>query len=207
MKESPINKSLKIAQIYGDTTGKNMRRIYAAKVLPVLAALMMSSVVSAQVQTSGKILSLHLATEIAQEALSSCEKSGYKVSVSIVDVSGVERIFLRGDHSTIHTRETAFKKAYTVATLGPIFNSDTTSSLNERIGKTASGPALSTVSNIILLAGGVAIRSGSEVIGAVGVGGAPGGTFDEVCAQAGIAKVQEQIHDLAVGKLSRHTRY
>ena len=38
--------------------------------------------------------------------------------------------------------------------------------------------------------GGVPIRAGNEVIGGVGVSGAPGGEKDEVCANAGLAKVE-----------------
>jgi uncharacterized protein GlcG (DUF336 family) len=36
----------------------------------------------------------------------------------------------------------------------------------------------------------VPIKVGNEVIGGVGVSGAPGGEKDEVCANAGIAKVE-----------------
>ena len=42
-----------------------------------------------------------------------------------------------------------------------------------------------------IAAGGVPVKVGNEVIGAVGVGGAPGGHLDEQCANAGIAKVAE----------------
>ena len=35
------------------------------------------------------------------------------------------------------------------------------------------------------------IKAGNEVIGGVGVSGAPGGDKDEVCANAGIAKVAD----------------
>jgi uncharacterized protein GlcG (DUF336 family) len=45
----------------------------------------------------------------------------------------------------------------------------------------------------LLLGGGVPIKVGNETIGAVGVGGAPGGHLDEQCAMAGIAKVQDQL--------------
>jgi uncharacterized protein GlcG (DUF336 family) len=152
--------------------------------------------VHAQVGLSGKTVPLSLALDAAQAALKSCEASGYKVSVSVVDVAGVERTYLRGDHATIHTRETAFKKAYTIATLGPIFGATTTGALTERISKTLTGPALSTVNNIILLAGGVALRSGDETLAAIGVGGAPGGALDESCALAGVAKVQERLNAL-----------
>ena len=153
---------------------------------------------SAQVLQSGKHIPLGMALEAAQAALQSCEASGYRVSVSVVDVAGVERTFLRGDHSTIHTRETAFKKAYTAATLGPIFGTHTTSALTDKVSKTPTGPALQTVSNVILLAGGVALRSGDETLAAIGVGGAPGGALDEACAQAGVAQVQERLNSLTV---------
>lgn len=159
-------------------------------------ALLAPVAAQAQVQLSGKTLPLALAQEAAQEAIRSCEASGYRVSASVVDVAGVERAFLRGDHSTIHTRETAFKKAYTIVTLGPIFGSATTGQLTEKVSKTPTGPALSTVSNVILLAGGVSIRSGDETIAAIGVGGAPGGALDEACAQAGAAKIQERVNAL-----------
>lgn len=187
-----------------DTTStRSQPLLYRLTLIAALASgacLTMPGSVHAQVLTSGKMLPLALAQEAAQEAVRSCEASGYRVSVSVVDVSGVERVYLRGDRSTIHTRETAFKKAYTVSTLGPIFGSTTTSALAERISKTPTGPALSTVTNIILLAGGVAIRSGDETLAAIGVGGAPGGALDEVCALAGVAKVQERVNALTLPK-------
>lgn len=154
----------------------------------------------AQVQLSGKTLPLDIATEAATEAVRSCEARGYKVSASVVDVTGLERVLLRGDHSTVHTRETAFKKAYTIATLGPIFGASTTGALTERISKTPTGPALSTVSNVILLAGGVSLKSGDETVGALGIGGAPGGQLDEACAVAGVAKVQDRLNALSVAR-------
>ncbi|XVJ71325.1 MAG: heme-binding protein [Rhizobacter sp.] len=170
----------------------------ASVALASSALLVVASSASAQVLNSGKQMPLAIAVDAAQAALQSCEASGYKVSVSVVDVAGVERAFLRGDHSTIHTRETAFKKAYTIATLGPIFGTSTTSALTEKISKTPTGPALQTVNNVILLAGGVALRSGDETLAAIGVGGAPGGALDEACAQAGVAKVQERLNALTV---------
>lgn len=165
-----------------------------------IAALLAACVTQtsyAQVQQSGKTLTLALAQEAAQEAIHSCEAKGYRISAAIVDVAGVERVLLRGDHSTVHTSETAFKKAYTIATLGPIFGTATTGELSEKVSKTPTGPALSTVSNIILLAGGVAIRSHGETLAALGVGGAPGGALDEACAVAGVARIQERVDALA----------
>ena len=46
----------------------------------------------------------------------------------------------------------------------------------------------------------MAIRSGEETLAAIGVGGVPGSVLDEVCAQAGAAKVQERVNALSVPK-------
>jgi uncharacterized protein GlcG (DUF336 family) len=45
----------------------------------------------------------------------------------------------------------------------------------------------------IALGGGVPIKAGNEVIGAIGVSGAPGGEKDEACANAGIQKVADKL--------------
>ena len=49
------------------------------------------------------------------------------------------------------------------------------------------------IPGFLLLGGGVPVRAGNEVIGAVGVGGAPGGHLDEQCAVAAIEKVKDQL--------------
>ena len=54
-------------------------------------------------------------------------------------------------------------------------------------------PANVNIPGYLLLGGGVPVKVGNEVIGAVGVGGAPGGHLDEQCAVAGIAKVQDSL--------------
>jgi uncharacterized protein GlcG (DUF336 family) len=42
-------------------------------------------------------------------------------------------------------------------------------------------------------AGGVLIKVGDEIIGAIGVGGARGSEVDEACALAGLEKVQSRL--------------
>jgi len=49
------------------------------------------------------------------------------------------------------------------------------------------------IPGVVGVGGGVPIRAGNEVIGGVGVSGAPGGEKDEVCAKAGIDKVADQL--------------
>ena len=52
---------------------------------------------------------------------------------------------------------------------------------------------LRQIPNVVGVGGGVPIRAGNEVIGAVGVSGAPGGEKDEACANAGLAKVADAL--------------
>ena len=50
------------------------------------------------------------------------------------------------------------------------------------------------LTDVIPLQGGVPIMVGQEAIGGVGLSGAPmGGTQEEACAKAGIAKVADQL--------------
>jgi uncharacterized protein GlcG (DUF336 family) len=52
---------------------------------------------------------------------------------------------------------------------------------------------LRQIPNVVGVGGGVPIHAGNEVIGGVGVSGAPGGEKDEVCANAGLAKVADAL--------------
>jgi uncharacterized protein GlcG (DUF336 family) len=49
------------------------------------------------------------------------------------------------------------------------------------------------LAGVIAAAGALPIMVGEEVIGAVGVSGAPGGDKDEACAKTGIDKVADQL--------------
>jgi uncharacterized protein GlcG (DUF336 family) len=46
---------------------------------------------------------------------------------------------------------------------------------------------------MIFRAGGMTIKLGDEVIGAIGVGGAPSAEADEACARAGLDKIRDRI--------------
>lgn len=171
---------------------------------PVLVALTVSASASiafppsvpAQVAQSGYTLPLSLALEAATTAIAACEAKGWPISAFVVDTSGVIKVHLKGDHSTIHTKDSAFRKAYTVVTMGPIFGFDRTSAYAEAISKNPAGASsgLFSLPDITVLPGGVAIKRGNEIVAGLGVGGAPGGDRDEACAQAGVAKIADQVN-------------
>ncbi len=138
-------------------------------------------------------LPLTLAVEAATEAVRVCNQHGYLVTATVVDMDGVPQVILRGDGATIHTRESSFDKAYTVVTLGPIFNFDTAGQFFDLTKTNPFAPRLATMANVMALPGAVAFKSRNVIVGALGVGGAPGGDKDEVCARAGVAKVVERL--------------
>jgi uncharacterized protein GlcG (DUF336 family) len=138
-------------------------------------------------------LPLNLALEAATEAVRVCAQHGYHVSATVVDMDGVPQVALRGDGATVHTAESSFDKAYTVVTLGPVFGIDTSARLFDLTQTNPHVPTFANVRNVMAFPGGVAFKSKGVIVGALGVGGSPGGDKDEVCAQAGVAKVAEQL--------------
>ena len=130
-----------------------------------------------------------LALELAQTAIARCTENGYTVAVSIVDADGLMKLFLDKDGASKGAVETAPKKAVTALKL-KAKNSDI-------MEKMATDKALEAKINadqsLFVRAGGVPLMVGSDIIGAVGVGGAPGGDKDEACALAGIDKVKARM--------------
>jgi uncharacterized protein GlcG (DUF336 family) len=178
-----------------------MRVLFSAATALAAMSMLLSHAAEAQVAESGYTLPLSLALEAATEAVRSCEAHGYAVSAAVVDTSGVVKVQLKGDHSTIHTQDSSFRKAYTVVTFGPLFNLDTTTEIAKLANSpTGPGPALISLPNVLALAGGVAIKRNNEIVAALGVGGSPGGAKDEACAEAGMAKIRDRVAAAATPK-------
>jgi len=111
--------------------------------------------------------------------------SGYRVSVAVVDADGVVRTIMRGDGAGAHTLNSAFRKAYTAATFGRA-----TSAWTDALAKNPEIGTMQHIDNILMAGGGLPIRAGSDLLGAIGTAGSPGFDKDETCAQAGIDKNQ-----------------
>ncbi len=156
-------------------------------ILAAAAAVTLSCTANAQVLQE-KNIPLNIAAEIAREAVAACAAQGYNVSAAVVDRAGVLRALLRADNAGVHTPDAARRKAYTSAS-----TRIPTSTMVENIQKTPAAAQLVSIDGFLVVAGGVPVKIGNETIGAVGVGGAPGGHLDEACANAAIAKVQDQL--------------
>lgn len=171
------------------------KSVAAAFTFSACALIAPPHIAVAQVAQSGYSLPLALAVEAATTAIDACAAKGWPVSAFVVDTSGVIKVHLKGDHSTIHTKDSAFRKAYTVVTMGPIFGFDRTSAFADAISKNPNGAnsSLFNLPDIIAVAGAVAIKHGNEIVAGLGVGGAPGGDRDEACAEEGVAKIATRV--------------
>lgn len=142
----------------------------------------------AQGVRSERALSLGLASQIASEAVNACAANGYAVAATVVDRAGIVRALLRADNAGTHTVAASQQKAWTSASA-----KNTTLAMMEGSQKNPGAANLGDIPGFLLLGGGVPIKVGNETIGAVGVGGAPGGHLDEQCAVAAIEKVKGQL--------------
>ena len=137
-------------------------------------------------------LSAEQASAIVRAVVASCARQGYAETAVVVDADGVRQAVLRGDRAGSHTLDSANDKAYTAAS----FKADT-SALVERARTVPGFSALFVqlphlILFGILFGGGVVIKLGDEVIGAVGASGAPGANLDEGCARAGLEALRDQ---------------
>ena len=131
------------------------------------------------------------ALEAASAAVATCEADGYRVVAVVLNTEGNIQIFLRGDGSTSYAIDSARMKAYTLANLGPIRDTDTSSGLADSIlGSGNANPQLSNIPGMLLVGGAVMIVKDGRRAGVLGVAGAPGGHLDEACAFAGINAIQ-----------------
>jgi uncharacterized protein GlcG (DUF336 family) len=158
-----------------------------ARTLVALAALAAFAAQAQGVRTERNV-SLELANQIAAATVAACTTNGYAVAAAVVDRAGQLKALQRADNAGPHTLSSSQAKAYTSASA-----KNNTLAMMEAAQKNPAAANLVHMPGFLLLGGGVPIKVGNEVIGAVGVGGAPGGHLDEQCAVAGIDKVKEQL--------------
>jgi len=144
------------------------------------------SAASAQGLVTQKNISLSLAQTIANAALAKCESTGVKVSVTVVDRGGLPLVMLRGNGAGLHTPEGSGRKAYTARKFGQPSADFVKRMLDNPV---STGSRLYT--RVLALDGFLPIKVGDDVVGAVGVSGSPG--KDDICSQAGIDKVADQL--------------
>jgi uncharacterized protein GlcG (DUF336 family) len=134
-------------------------------------------------------ISYELAQKMVDAAVAKASELGVAENVAILDDGGNLKAFSRMDGAPIPTTEMAQNKAYT-ALLGV----STQDFFNFIQGDPSLLAGIPTLARIAAWGGGFPIKVNGEVVGAIGVSGAPTVQNDEECARAALALV----HDAAL---------
>ena len=154
--------------------------------LSALTFSLLAASAQAQAVRTERNMSLELANQIASASVAACAASGYAVTATVVDRVGGVRAVQRADNAGPHTLAASQQKAFTSASA-----KNTTLAIMDIAQKNPGAANLVNSPGYLLLGGGVPVRVGNEVIGAVGIGGAPAGNLDEQCALAALDKVKD----------------
>jgi uncharacterized protein GlcG (DUF336 family) len=128
-------------------------------------------------------ITLGLANQLLNTAIASCHALGQTAVAAVVDRGGNLVALQRDDNVGPHNTVAAQRKAFTA-----LSTKTATSTLAERARSNPDATNLTTVNELLLLGGGLPLRVGDQVIGAIGVAGAGGSANDEACAQAAITQ-------------------
>lgn len=130
-------------------------------------------------------LTMEAAEKIAHATVMACRKEGIQVGVTVVDRGGLPMVALRDTLAPPVTLEVSRQKAYTAVN----FNAPL-SALEDRFTKPFS---VGKIDGLVFSAGGLPIEAAGNIVGAVGVSGAPSGAQDEACARAGLDAIQADL--------------
>ena len=170
-----------------------MRRLalcapFAAAASAVLAFAAPSAIAQGSGTITIKLLTPETAVKAVNAALADCRKRGFQVAVAVVDRGGNAQAMIRDRHAGPHTVQTAIDKAYTAIS----FRTDTLEFAKlTQPGQAAYG--VRQIPRVVAVGGGVQISGAGQLMGAIGVSGAPTGGDDEACAKAGIAAIRDDV--------------
>jgi uncharacterized protein GlcG (DUF336 family) len=129
-------------------------------------------------------ISSELAQKMVDEAVAKASELGVAENVAILDDGGNLKAFRRMDGAPIPSIEMAQNKAYTA-----LFGVSTQDFFNFIQGDPSLLAGIPTLARIAAWGGGFPIKVNGEVVGAIGLSGAPTVQNDVDCAQAALALV------------------
>jgi uncharacterized protein GlcG (DUF336 family) len=140
--------------------------------------------IQAQALVTERNISFDAAHEAAMAAVEQCRKDGLRVTVTVLDRGGLAKAVLRDDGAPPHTIENSLRKTYTALTFR-----QPSGDAGKRFTSSPAAAGFLYLDKVTTIAGGLPIRAGSEVVGSIGVSGAPAADQDAICAQAGIDRI------------------
>lgn len=138
---------------------------------------------------SPRALALEVAVDLARATIANCQAKGYKVAVTIVDSAGGTRLVLAQDGVRQQAVDSGGAKAYTVIR----FQQSSGAVAQKAAADPDFAKEIAADAKLRARAGGLPLTVAGQIIGAIGVGGAPGGEKDEACAVDAIASVGDRL--------------
>ena len=140
-----------------------MQKFHAA-IFAAVAALATTCAHSAEALINERQLSTDAALELAQVALAACRQHGSVVTITVLDRADRVVVSIRDNGASPHSVEHSLRKAHTALT----YNMP-----SREYGKSAAGNPGSAgplhLANITTAAGGLPIRAGDTLVGAIGI--------------------------------------
>src|SRR5438309_10207348 len=133
-------------------------------------------------------ISSELAQKMVDKAVAKAREIGVSENVAILDEGGNLKAFSRMDGASIPTIEIAQNKAYTA-----LFGVSTQDFFNFIQGDPSLLAGLPTLARVAAWGGRVPIKVDGEIVGAMGVSGAPVVQNDVDCASAALARVSDAV--------------
>jgi uncharacterized protein GlcG (DUF336 family) len=133
-------------------------------------------------------ISYELAQKMLNAAVAKARELGVTENVAILDDGGNLKAFSRMDGTPIPTIEIAQNKAYTA-----LFGVSTQDFFNFIEGDPSLLAGIPTLARVAAWGGGFPIQVNGEVVGAIGVSGAPMVQNDIDCARAALALVPDAV--------------
>src|SRR5258705_8287705 len=131
-------------------------------------------------------ISSELAQKMVNAAVAKARELGVTENVAILDDGGNLKAFSRMDGASIPTIEIAQKKAYTA-----LFGVSTQDFFDFIHGDPSLLAGIPTLARVAAWGGGLPIKVNGEVVGAIGLSGAPTVQNDVDCAMAALVLVSD----------------
>jgi uncharacterized protein GlcG (DUF336 family) len=133
-------------------------------------------------------ISSELAQKMVDAAVAKARELGVTENIAILDDGGNLKAFSRMDGASIPTIEIAQNKAYTA-----LFGVSTQDFFNFIQGDPSLLAGIPTLARVAAWGGGLPIKVNGQVVGAIGLSGAPTVQNDVDCARAALAIVSDAL--------------
>lgn len=141
---------------------------------------------NAEALVSYDSLKPEVALDLASKALAVCRDAGYQVAITVVDRAGLPLVVLRDRFAGAHTVDTATRKAWTAVSFRTA-----TLDLTRLVAEDPDMARLPDVTGALVLGGGIPVLAAGNMVGGIGISGAPGAALDHDCANKAIESMQD----------------